>query len=78
MLETYWWPGNIRELENLIERLVAITDKDWITDDDLPFEFHVAELDRDRARRREPASIGRWWPSSAIFWCARSRGTAGT
>jgi two-component system response regulator AtoC len=42
LLQGYWWPGNIRELENLIERLVAITDKDWLTDDDLPYEFHVA------------------------------------
>jgi DNA-binding NtrC family response regulator len=47
MLGAYWWPGNIRELENLIERLVAITDKTWITEDDLPFEFRMAELDRD-------------------------------
>ena len=46
MLESYWWPGNIRELENLIERLVAITDKTWITEDDLPFEFRMAQLDR--------------------------------
>src|SRR2546430_3765849 len=23
MLKRYWWPGNIRELENLVERLVA-------------------------------------------------------
>jgi two-component system NtrC family response regulator len=42
LLEAYWWPGNIRELENLIERLVAISDKDWLTDEDLPYEFHVA------------------------------------
>jgi DNA-binding NtrC family response regulator len=34
--ETYWWPGNIRELENLIERLVAVTDKDYISEEDLP------------------------------------------
>jgi two-component system, NtrC family, response regulator len=46
MLAAYWWPGNIRELENLIERLVAITDKTWITDEDLPFEFQMAQLDR--------------------------------
>jgi DNA-binding NtrC family response regulator len=45
ILSTYWWPGNIRELENLIERLVAVSDKDWITDEDLPYEFHVAQLD---------------------------------
>ena len=45
ILSGYWWPGNIRELENLIERLVAVSDKEWITDEDLPFEFHFAQLD---------------------------------
>jgi DNA-binding NtrC family response regulator len=45
ILGAYWWPGNIRELENLIERLVAVSDKEWITDEDLPYEFHVAQLD---------------------------------
>jgi DNA-binding NtrC family response regulator len=45
VLNAYWWPGNIRELENLIERLVAVSDKDWITDDDLPYEMHIAKLD---------------------------------
>ena len=47
MLQNYWWPGNIRELENLIERLVATCDHDWITDGDLPFEMQVADMDRD-------------------------------
>ena len=41
LLQSYWWPGNIRELENLIERLVAITDKEWLTDEDLPVEYQV-------------------------------------
>jgi DNA-binding NtrC family response regulator len=45
ILQSYWWPGNIRELENLIERLVAVSDKDWITDEDLPLEYHFAKLD---------------------------------
>jgi two-component system response regulator AtoC len=45
ILASYWWPGNIRELENLIERLVAVSDKDWLTDEDLPYELHVAQLD---------------------------------
>ncbi len=47
ILSSYWWPGNIRELENLIERLVAVSDRDkeWITDEDLPLEYHFARLD---------------------------------
>jgi DNA-binding NtrC family response regulator len=48
ILSGYWWPGNIRELENLIERLVAISDKEWITDEDLPYEFHVAQLSAEQ------------------------------
>jgi two-component system, NtrC family, response regulator len=47
ILSNYWWPGNIRELENLIERLVAVSDKEWLTDEDLPYELHVAQLDSD-------------------------------
>ncbi|MGH9411330.1 MAG: sigma-54-dependent transcriptional regulator [Vicinamibacterales bacterium] len=45
VLATYWWPGNIRELENLVERLVAVSDKEWITDEDLPLEYQFAKLD---------------------------------
>src|SRR6267142_3370413 len=33
VLKKYWWPGNIRELENLIERLVAVSDKDYISEE---------------------------------------------
>jgi DNA-binding NtrC family response regulator len=47
ILSSYWWPGNIRELENLIERLAAVSDKDWLTDEDLPYELHVAQLDAE-------------------------------
>jgi DNA-binding NtrC family response regulator len=47
MLSNYWWPGNIRELENLIERMVATSDHAWLTDGDLPFELQVADLDRE-------------------------------
>ena len=53
ILASYWWPGNIRELENLIERLVAVSDKEWITDEDLPLEYHFAKLDSRRRRRRD-------------------------
>ena len=50
MLRKYWWPGNIRELENLIERLVAVSDKDYIAEEDLPLEFHFAQLEPEGHR----------------------------
>ena len=53
ILSTYWWPGNIRELENLIERLVAVSDKEFITDEDLPLEYHFAKLDSAPATHGE-------------------------
>src|SRR5262245_26623953 len=45
LLKKYFWPGNIRELENLIERLVAVSDKDYISEEDLPLDFHIAQLE---------------------------------
>ncbi len=46
MLKKYWWPGNIRELENLIERLVAVSDREYLAEEDLPLEFHFAQVER--------------------------------
>ena len=54
MLKKYWWPGNIRELENLIERLVAVSDKEYISEEDLPLEFHFAQLEPQGAAHRQP------------------------
>jgi len=38
-LENYVWPGNIRELQNLMERLVVLKRDDRIELSDLPFEI---------------------------------------
>jgi DNA-binding NtrC family response regulator len=35
-LENYGWPGNVREMENVIERAIALTDSDVIDQNDLP------------------------------------------
>ena len=39
LLEGYPWPGNIRELENVIERIVAIEDRETVTVTCLPQEI---------------------------------------
>ncbi|OUM87949.1 MAG: hypothetical protein BAA01_10985 [Bacillus thermozeamaize] len=39
VFQSYHWPGNIRELENLIERLVVTTEEETITPDDFPSEM---------------------------------------
>jgi transcriptional regulator with PAS, ATPase and Fis domain len=35
-MENYNWPGNVREMENVIERVVALTDGEVIDCHDLP------------------------------------------
>lgn len=38
-LQSHHWPGNIRELENLVERMVILRKSDSLTVDDLPQDF---------------------------------------
>ena len=78
MLKKYWWPGNIRELENLIERLVAVSDKEYISEEDLPLEFHFAQLE-PQGRPDRQSVRGRHQHVRAKFHsCGRSKSAAGT
>lgn len=39
-LKNHYWKGNIRELRNIIERAVILTDSEQIKSDVLPLDFH--------------------------------------
>jgi two-component system, NtrC family, response regulator AtoC len=41
----YAWPGNIRELENLIERMMLLAKNNLITINELPSEFKAGPED---------------------------------
>ncbi|MBI3605009.1 MAG: sigma-54-dependent Fis family transcriptional regulator [Nitrospirae bacterium] len=43
LLLEYPWPGNIRELENLVERLITLKPEGQITIDDLPEKYREEE-----------------------------------
>jgi transcriptional regulator with GAF, ATPase, and Fis domain len=40
-LKAYPWPGNIRQLENVIQRAVVVAEKPLVTVEELPVELHA-------------------------------------
>ncbi len=52
VLVAYDWPGNVREMENLIERLVIMADGDEIGTDILPVHLRRREEPREEAQPR--------------------------
>jgi DNA-binding NtrC family response regulator len=46
-LKNYEWKGNIRELENMVERMVILSQSQTITVDDLPKEIRVGLIDSE-------------------------------
>ena len=43
VLQTYPWPGNIRELRNIIERIVVLTDSQVLGIEDLPLDLTLPQ-----------------------------------
>lgn len=52
ILSNYPWPGNIRELENLIERLIAVHEGNVIYPEDIPIEYHISTI-RNRVKTKK-------------------------
>ncbi len=49
-LENHEWKGNVRELENAIERAVVLTSSDFIQPEDLPTDdYYVMESKKDES-----------------------------
>jgi DNA-binding NtrC family response regulator len=51
LLESYAWPGNIRELENLVERLAVVSDAIEVDESDLPLDIAVGAGQTREAER---------------------------
>lgn len=45
ILTEYSWPGNIRELQNVVERLLIFTNSNSITEDDIPYEIKARSME---------------------------------
>lgn len=43
ILQNYSWPGNVRQLENLMQRLVVLVRSDTVEPSDLPQEIHQSK-----------------------------------
>lgn len=68
LLADFHWPGNIRQLENAIERAVVLAEGESITCDDLPPELQRpldARESRQGARRQPPYAVARTAPRPA-------------
>ena len=46
-LMTYGYPGNVRELENIIEHAVAVANKNIMTEEDLPTHIKGAPINEE-------------------------------
>lgn len=75
LLENYEWPGNVRQLENVIERAIVLSQRDVLTAEDfsdstLPFrgprESESRTADNGALERVEPSGARGDWPDQNL------------
>jgi transcriptional regulator with PAS, ATPase and Fis domain len=71
-IQSYSWPGNIRELENTLERVTYLMPKSPITIEDLPIELqqsadHVEAANPSLSSSHDPATAGPHQQISLLF-----------
>ena len=52
-LEDYQWPGNIRELKNVIENMVVVSPNEYLHSNDLPWGIEKSEIFDDQPTLKE-------------------------
>jgi DNA-binding NtrC family response regulator len=57
LMVSYPWPGNIRELENMIERAVVTTRNDVLTENDFPIELSLGTIEAVEGTLKIPMSL---------------------
>ncbi|MEM7402516.1 MAG: sigma-54 dependent transcriptional regulator [Myxococcota bacterium] len=65
LLQAHDWPGNVREVENVIERTLLFADTNCIAVDDLPPEI-VAQIQLDNPAETAEAKSGAFIPMKSI------------
>jgi len=53
LLEAYSWPGNARELRNIIERIAILTSQNRLTPDSVPVEIRLSQEAAPRSNLKE-------------------------
>jgi two-component system nitrogen regulation response regulator NtrX len=53
ILESYSWPGNARELRNILERMAILTPGTRLTPDSVPVEIRLGEESAPRSNLKE-------------------------
>jgi nitrogen regulation protein NR(I) len=66
LFRQYPWPGNVREMENLIERMVILNDDELITAKDLPQRFQELSTVPRKEDSRSPSGPGESPPEGLL------------